>query len=137
MTINIDNQDLNTILAALRAYQAAGYGDPCNRPLAIHDIATNWDNEISMDDAGIDDLCERLNVSCDDEGPASETVGKLQTIISSGIDAVEELLNATPAGNAQNVLHDWAVQAADYLPDREDTSVTWEFRRQRKSGNCD
>lgn len=63
-TIEIDSQDRNTILAALRTYQAAGFGEPCNRPLPIHDIATNMDCEISMDDAGIDDLCERLNVDC-------------------------------------------------------------------------
>ena len=66
MKIEIDSQDLNTILAALRTYQAAGYGEPCNRPLPIHDIATNMDAEISMNDEGIDDLCERLNVDCNE-----------------------------------------------------------------------
>lgn len=60
-TIKIDSQDRNTILAALRTYQALGYGEPCNRPLPIHDIATNLDNETSMDSAGIDELCERIN----------------------------------------------------------------------------
>ena len=65
-TIEIDSQDRNTILAALRTYQAAGYGEPCNRPLPIHDIATNMDCEISMDSAGIDDLCQRINMDCNE-----------------------------------------------------------------------
>jgi hypothetical protein len=123
MKPNIDNQDLNTILAALRAYQAAGYGEPCNRPLAIHDIATNMDNETSMDDAGIDDLCERLNVDCGADGTEVASRDDLQTVISAGIDAVQELLNPTPPGNARDVLHDWAVQAADYLSESEQTSA--------------
>lgn len=53
--------DRNTILAALRVYQHAGMGEPINRPDDIHDIATNNGRDISMDDDGIDDLCERVN----------------------------------------------------------------------------
>lgn len=53
-------QDLNTILAALRFYQEEGMGDPDNRSDAIHDIATDGGIEVSLDDAGIDDLCDRL-----------------------------------------------------------------------------
>jgi hypothetical protein len=75
MHVKIDSQDRNTILAALRTYQAAGYGEPCNRPLPIHDIATNMDCEISMDAAGIDDLCERLNCDCNE--PSAGTMGEL------------------------------------------------------------
>ena len=56
-----DNTDLNTILAALRYYQEQGMGDPENRSDDIHEIATNGDTDVSLDDAGIDDLCERLN----------------------------------------------------------------------------
>ena len=54
--------DLATILAALRFYQEAGMGEPDNRSDAIHDIAADGDNVISLDDEGIDDLCERLNM---------------------------------------------------------------------------
>ena len=61
MQYQIDGQDLNTILAALRFYQEHGQGEPSNRSEAIHDIATNGGDAISMDDAGIDDLCERIN----------------------------------------------------------------------------
>ena len=60
---NLQPQDVNTILAALRTYQEAGYGEPCNRPERIHDIATDGDNDTSLDSAGIDDLCERINTS--------------------------------------------------------------------------
>lgn len=60
-TLKLDEQERNTILAALRFYQAKGQGDPVNRSSDIHDIATNGDTEASMDDEGIDGLCEKLN----------------------------------------------------------------------------
>lgn len=50
-----------TILAALRYYQERGQGDPNNRSDAIHDIATSGGDITSLDDDGIDDLCELLN----------------------------------------------------------------------------
>lgn len=50
-----------TILAALRFYQEHGQGDPNNRTDAIHAIATNEGNVISLDENAIDDLCEKLN----------------------------------------------------------------------------
>ncbi len=46
---NLQPQDVNTILAALRTYQEAGYCEPCNRPAHIHDIATDMDNDTSLD----------------------------------------------------------------------------------------
>ncbi len=61
MTITITDQDLHTILAALRNYQWNDLGDPANRSEAINDLATNGGEWISHDDAGIDDLCERIN----------------------------------------------------------------------------
>ncbi|MFP3637683.1 hypothetical protein [Paraburkholderia sp. SIMBA_054] len=57
------SQDRNTILAALRFYQSAGMGDPVNQSDEIHDLATNGNEDISMDSDGIDDLCERVNTS--------------------------------------------------------------------------
>lgn len=57
----ISDQEHATVLAALRTYQQRGYGDPANRPDNIHEIATNCDLVISLDDEGIDALCERLN----------------------------------------------------------------------------
>lgn len=54
-------QELNTILAALRFYQEEEMTEPDNRSDAIHDIATNGDQETSMDDQGVDELCEKLN----------------------------------------------------------------------------
>jgi hypothetical protein len=60
--LTIENQDLHTILAALKVYQDLGYGEPANRPMAVHDIAIGGELDvISLDDAGIDDLCERIN----------------------------------------------------------------------------
>lgn len=58
--IDLTKQERNTVLAALRYYQSQGMGEPCNRSDEIHDIATDGD-ETSLDDAGIDHLCERIN----------------------------------------------------------------------------
>ena len=69
---------MSTILAALRFYQSKGLGDPDNRPLDIHDIATDGDC-ISLDEHGIDDLCEAINF-CDDE-PTAE-VGSSTNLIA-------------------------------------------------------
>lgn len=60
--MNITNQERNTILAALRHYQQDGMGEPDNRSDAIHDIATNGGADISMDAAGIDALCQKINL---------------------------------------------------------------------------
>ena len=57
----IDAAERATILAALRYYQQQGQGDPSNRSDEIHDIATDGDNQISLDEEGIDVLCEKVN----------------------------------------------------------------------------
>ncbi len=59
ITLNVNECELATILAALRYYQQQGLGDPANRPNEIHEIAA--DCVSSLDDAGIDALCERIN----------------------------------------------------------------------------
>lgn len=59
--ITLERDELATILAALRFYQAGGQGDPANRSDDIHNIATDLDEEISLDDGGIDRLCYKLN----------------------------------------------------------------------------
>lgn len=67
MKVDIDRQELATILAALRYYQQNGQGRPNNCSDDIHEIATNGDAEISLDDQGIDELCERLNFDASGE----------------------------------------------------------------------
>jgi len=60
----LDETELATVLAALRYYQSKGLGTPILRPLAIHNIATNDGSVMSsLDDEGIDELCEKLNCS--------------------------------------------------------------------------
>ncbi|MBE7540614.1 MAG: hypothetical protein HS122_19670 [Opitutaceae bacterium] len=59
----VDDRQHATLLAALRFYQAQGMGEPTNRTDAIHDIATNGDEVVSLDASGIDKLCERLQAS--------------------------------------------------------------------------
>ena len=60
--VSLNHQDLCTVLAALRFYQEQGMGEPGNRSADIHDIAEDGGNQISMDDEGIDDLCDRINI---------------------------------------------------------------------------
>ncbi len=61
IAITVSPAEHATILAALRFYQESGMGDPANRSDAIHDIATCLDEVISLDEADIDDLYEKLN----------------------------------------------------------------------------
>jgi len=60
--VYINPAERATILAALRYYQSRGMGDPDNRSDDIHDIATNGGELCaSLDDEGIDALCEGLS----------------------------------------------------------------------------
>lgn len=61
MIIKLDNDELNTVLAALRVYQECNYGDPAFRPDRINDIACPTIGDTSLDAEAIDVLCERLN----------------------------------------------------------------------------
>ena len=60
--ISVDSAEHATLLAALRFYQQNGQGEPSSRCDAIHAIATDGDVRISLDTAGIDALCERINL---------------------------------------------------------------------------
>lgn len=63
MIINVDKQGLNTILAALRFYQANDQGNPNSRSDDIHDIATNGEQDTSLDASGIDILAYMINTT--------------------------------------------------------------------------
>lgn len=89
---SLDHAELSTVLAALRFYQSRGLGEPANRPGDIHEIATGGGTVMaSLDDDGIDSLCERLNVvDCEVQPPPSandrlRTLGEreLATILAS------------------------------------------------------
>ena len=59
-----DDAEFHTVMAALRFYQSKGLGEPMNRPLEIHEIATNDGAVLSSLDYGwIDQLCERINTA--------------------------------------------------------------------------
>lgn len=60
-TITLEDAELDTVLAALRTYQEAGYGDPFKRPDRIQDIACPDEDSTSLCDEDIDALCERIN----------------------------------------------------------------------------
>jgi hypothetical protein len=49
-------------------------------------------------------------------------MNEYQVVISAGIEAVQKVIDNWSEGdlaNAVNELEDWAIQAADYLPDEE------------------
>ena len=54
-------EERNTLLAALRAYQRNGYGNPAAQPDWASDLASNGGTESALDDDGIDALCEKVN----------------------------------------------------------------------------
>jgi hypothetical protein len=72
-------QEHATVPAALRYYQRQGLADaPDLRPGEIHDIATGGDHACfaaSLDAAGIDALCERLNTATEEETDATDLAG--------------------------------------------------------------
>lgn len=57
----LTDSQLNTILAALRAWQLCGYCCPSMRPLSLHEIACPDDDSVSLCEQGVDTLCEQLN----------------------------------------------------------------------------
>lgn len=87
--IALDSQDGATVLAALRYYQQNGQGDPSNRSDAIHDIATGMADGmlecVSLDDAGIDALCERINV-CGDMTGMLEALEEIEEKFAADIE---------------------------------------------------
>lgn len=62
--LHVNDDERNTILAALRYYQHCGMGEPDNRPDWLHDIACpDPGNCTSLDETGIGELCERINTA--------------------------------------------------------------------------
>lgn len=59
--MNINSEDLNTILGALRLYQKLGNGNPDVRPDWLQKIVAPTIDDTSLDNDGIDRLCEELN----------------------------------------------------------------------------
>ncbi len=60
--LKVNEREFHTILAALRFYKVQGQSDPTSRSEAIDAIATNLRTVIALDDQGVDQLCERLNL---------------------------------------------------------------------------
>jgi hypothetical protein len=56
------DQEIGTILAALRHYQHSRRGRGHDLPMAINDIATDFGRLSPLRNEEIDRLCERLNV---------------------------------------------------------------------------
>ena len=95
----LDIDESSTVLAALRYYQENGQGDPDNRSDEIHEIATNGGEVMSsLDDDGIDDLCERINCA-----PDARLEAQIAGLLSGTIS------RAAPAGHTAEP---WA--ASDY-----------------------
>lgn len=56
------DEDLHTIIAALRFWQEQGMCEPANRSEEMQRLCTNDDELTSAADSDVDDLVERLNV---------------------------------------------------------------------------
>lgn len=76
--MKLSREQNSTILAALRFYQANNQGDPDSRSAEIHELATGGGEDLtSLDDEGIDDLCEALNCQPEESHGMLETVAEL------------------------------------------------------------
>lgn len=105
-----------TIVAALRTYQREGYGNPDRRPDDIQELAVANENMTSLDDKGIDELCEALCFG--DNELIYSADGKTDSGICSPIrDAIEASFK-----RHMNVLHD------DYSPRDLNGDATFSFR---------
>jgi hypothetical protein len=69
MYMDLFDDELNTIIAALRFYQEAGMGDPFERPDWLNDIACPTVDSTSLSDEEIDRLCEYLQTLVDVDQP--------------------------------------------------------------------
>ena len=83
--ISVDSAEHATLLAALRYYQQNGQGEPSNRCDAIHAIATDGGARISLDTAGIDALCEHINL-CSPVRCVIGLEGGLVTGVTANVD---------------------------------------------------
>ena len=59
--IKVSRAGFNTILAALRFWQERGMAHGANRSDLIQGIVCDEDDDTGLDEAGIDELCERIN----------------------------------------------------------------------------
>ena len=102
----MDDQELATVLAALRYYQEQGLADnPDLRPEAIHDIAIGGDEAdsiASLDGASIDELCERLNTM-------PEKIEKPEPVKFTGTPESERIPGQLYAPNGKRIIasKDW------------------------------
>jgi hypothetical protein len=53
--------EIGTLLAALRYYQHSGLGNRDNHPTWLREIATNGEEFIPLNNEDLDRLCEKLN----------------------------------------------------------------------------
>lgn len=120
--ILIDDQQHATILAALRFYQQEGMGDPAKRSDAIHDIATNMDEVISLDEAGIDELVAQLQFPSITEVSSASDVGDVDEICGRLLNSDEH------AGEA--AIPDVAEDAVEFIRRLSDTLGQVEAEKQ-------
>lgn len=59
------DEDLHTIIAALRFWQRSGMAEPCNRDDEMHELATNGGEVTSLCDEDIDRLVMAINIEQD------------------------------------------------------------------------
>lgn len=57
------DEELHTVIAALRFWQQQGMCEPCNRSDELQDLATNGDEVTSLCDEDVDALVESLAFS--------------------------------------------------------------------------
>lgn len=75
----LSDQELNTVLAALRFYQSKGFSEASERRTIdfVESIATNEGTQEALNDDGIEKLCQRINT--EDIKPIAEIFKALRS----------------------------------------------------------
>lgn len=107
--IAVSPEERNTILAALRTYQAMRDGAPDG----IEDIATNGYEHPPLSNNAIDHLCERINLG-PAPAPLQEIVGSVISIIDH-LDRESESAQSTDTGDVWEVFGELRALLDPYL----------------------
>ena len=127
MILKVDDAEFATILAALRYYQSRGLGDPMNRPIDIHHIATNSGEVMSsLDDEWIDELCEAMNTGGRGHTVTVTVEGGLVQGVSDIPKGLKVLVKDYDTEGEEEVCE------SEWTYDDEQYAIEWQKRREQE-----
>lgn len=125
----IDKPEHATMIAALRWYQESGMGEPDHRSEAIHELATNGGEEISLDSDGIDALVEKLQFN-----NVAETVARLEARHARLLAALRAVHEASRMSGNSHVQYLEQIAAAGLKEAGEKTLIELSAETRSRAG---